>query len=103
MEFSSVVSNGWERKSLACIAFCSDSLILTDLRVFVHRRQEQVWQRIPSCFRCQWLQIVVGMVVLCRYLIRSLWYICTDCWSSCDSLASRHQQLIYQSKYKNMA
>lgn len=41
--------HGWERKSLACIAFCSDSLILTGLRVFVHRWQVQVWQRMRLC------------------------------------------------------
>jgi len=51
--------HGWERKSLACIAFCSDSLILTDLRVFVHRWQGQVWPRMQSCCCYQSLQIVV--------------------------------------------
>lgn len=69
-----------EWKSLACIAFCSDSLILTDLRVFVHRWQVQTWQRMRSCCCYQSLQIVVivGTVALWGYPIRSLWCSCTD-------------------------
>lgn len=53
---------GTEKSGLHCI--CSDSLILTDLRVFVYRRQ--VWQRMRSCCCFESLQIVVvvGLVAL---------------------------------------
>lgn len=67
-----------ERKSLACIAFCSDSLILTDLRVLVHRRTSVAENAIVLSLPSHKLSFAVVTVVLSSYLECSLWCICMD-------------------------
>ena len=81
MESSSVVSNGWERKSLACIAFCSDSLILRTFesayiggRSMCGRESDHVVFASGYKLSSVWSCCVDTLYVLC---------ICMNCWSSC--------------------